>query len=104
MVATITLYQKDKGMNIDFVVKDDNGDVVDLTGASATFKVGVPGEGLLISGTCTIVDEAAGSVRYTVSATDLLTPGRYKGELKVTFSASKLVTVNEMDVNIRNSL
>lgn len=104
MAATITLYQKDKGMNIDFVVKDADDEIVDLTGASIAFKVGNAGEGLLINGTCTIVDAAAGSVRYTISATDLLVPGRYKGELKVTFTASKLVTVNEMNVEIRNSL
>jgi len=103
-MTTLTIYQKDKGFALDFVIKDEDDVVVNLTTATVTFKVGNPGEGLLINSACVVTNAAAGEVRYTIGANDLLIPGRYKGELKVTYSTSKIITINTMDVEIRSSL
>lgn len=75
-------------------VKDGNGVIVNLTGATAKFIMSAtPGGTPLINAVATILAPAtAGRVKYDWLAADTLTPGTYYGEFEITFPGPLLET------------
>jgi hypothetical protein len=79
------LVQNDYGWSLDFAVRYNNDAVVNLTGATVTFKMKlVSGSALKIDGACALVTPLTGLCKYTLITTDLDTVGNYEAELQVT--------------------
>ncbi len=84
-------------------LKNADGTVIDLTGASVAFNMRKRGTGALKvdGGVTTINDEAGGVVQYEWAVDDLDTAGYYEGEFEVTLSDSTVITVpNEEHIPI----
>ena len=108
MVVTKTLYvvAGDYGYDVPFTLEDYNGDVVDLTGYSGVkLKVAdtLTAATCNLIGTCSVVDEDAGSVSYTVANGDFSTAGVYPAEIEVTFD-SKILTFRNLEIKIYDQL
>lgn len=102
----INLVQGDHGFDINFDLKDADGNALDITGATVTFKVGNPGatsSGLVFSGSCTIDDAAGGECHYTPTSSDLSSAGVYRGEIEVDYG-NKIVTDRTFQVIVRGDL
>ncbi len=88
-MADLEIPKSDYGFNINFGIKDADGDAYDLTGYVSTFKVWPPGNpsGTVVSGTCSILNvEAGGTVQYTVANGNFDTITTYVGEIELTKS------------------
>lgn len=71
---------------VDATVTDADGTVVDVTGATIKFSMRnsrSPSTVKVNGATGSIVDAAAGKIRYTMVGTDTDTPGTYEGEFQV---------------------
>lgn len=74
-------------------LRDANGTVIDLTGASARFLMREPRARILkVNGAMTIPDAANGRVSYAWATGDTDTAGKYQVEVEVTFSDSTIQT------------
>ena len=102
----INLVKGDYGFNIGFTVKDDDGDVVDLTSSTVKFKVGRPGvveSDLVINGTCVVDDAENGICHFTPTSGLLDTAGVFRGELQIDYS-NKIISDRTFQVIIRGDL
>lgn len=86
--------QGDLRPTVDYQLRDGNGAVVDLTGASVKFMMWLPGATTAKVNTAgTIIGAATnGQVRYTWVGTDTDTIGDYIAEFQVTFSGGFIET------------
>jgi hypothetical protein len=66
------------------------GSPQNLTGAAVSFHM--VSDTTTVTGAASIVSAAAGTVSYTVSATDLAVAGTYQQEWQVTFGDSTVLT------------
>jgi len=107
MVDTIiNLIQGDHGFNIDFDLKDADGNALNISGSTVLFKVGRPGataSTVLFTGTCVIDDGATGACHYTPTSSDLSSAGMYRGEIEVDYG-NKVVTDRTFQVIVRGDL
>jgi len=93
MTKIAYLKQNDTSPTLDVILTDSNGNVVDVTGASVRFHMQQIGEATLkVDAAATVVDGAAGHVRYTLQPGDTDTPGGYYAEYEVTFVDGKVET------------
>jgi len=99
MATVIKVVQGDVGFDIEFVCKDKNGTVIDLTGGSVKFKMGHPGDTAKIDAACTLTDEANGECKYTTQDGDLDTCGIYDAELEITLG-SKVLTIRDIKIHV----
>jgi len=79
----------DIGTVLYFTVKDQDGDVVDLSGATAaevTFKLN---DNTVLTKDCSFHDRTNGIIKYTVEDDVLTEPGELQMQIKVTWSASQ---------------
>lgn len=72
---------------LDAAMVDSDGQIVNLTGASADFKMFALGGQLLFERSATVVDAPNGHLRYTWQPGDTSTAGRYLGKFVVTYSS-----------------
>jgi hypothetical protein len=85
--------QGDTSPIIAYQLKDGNGVVVNLTGATITFIMWAPGAATAkVSAAATVTDLLLGKVSYTWAASALDTPGDYMGEWEVVFSGGAIET------------
>lgn len=86
--------QNDVRPTLDYQLRDGNGAVVDLTGASVKFMMYLPGAASpKVNAAGTIIGAATnGQVRYTWTGTDTDTIGDYIAEFQVTFSGGFVET------------
>ena len=85
--------QGDTSPYLQVTLKDGDGAVVNLTGATAVFSMRRGGSTTVSEQSATVVSPAtAGVVRYTWGASDTATPGMYEGEFEVTFSGGEIQT------------
>lgn len=85
--ADATVKQGDLLPELTAILKDADGNIVDLTGAtSAEFHMVPVGGGVAkVNATATIVDPPAGEVKYTWQGTDTDTVGDFYAEFEVTW-------------------
>lgn len=71
-----------------------NSVAIGLAGATVRFHMRprTPGVGSTVNGLCTIVDAAAGRVRYAWLPADVDTPGLHRAEFEVTFGDGTVET------------
>jgi hypothetical protein len=98
-VATINMVSGDTRPTLEFTVKDENGIVINLTGASGFFRIRRVGETTVrVSHAVTITDAPNGKCQFAWLSTDwnpgaIDAPGNYEGELEITFSGGGLGSV-----------
>lgn len=102
MTDTAYLKQNDTSPTLDAILTDANGNVVDVTGAGVRFHMQRVGEtSLKIDAAGSVVDGAAGHVRYTLQEGDTDTPGSYKAEYEVTFLDGTIETFKNTPDQLR---
>jgi hypothetical protein len=82
----LNIKQGDLAPDVELTVTDENGVVVDLTGAAVTFTLAsarMPGLALLDHKTAVIVAPTQGKVAYQWAAGETNTPGTYEGEFTI---------------------
>jgi len=86
--------QNDTGPAIQGTLKDADGNVVDVTGASVVFNMRSADDGTVKvnRGVGSVVDGAAGTVKYEWAAADTDTVGTYEAEFEVTYSDGTIET------------
>jgi len=92
-MTDIKIIQGNKLFDLVFTLQDDTGTVQDVAGASIKFKAQKVGtKELKVNGDMAIVDAAAGQCKYQVQAADFDDPGKYYGEIEVTFSDGQITS------------
>jgi len=92
-VASLTLNRHDKGFDINFAVKDSDGNAYDLTAHTIEFHISDENYVTKLSKACVITDAAQGLCKYTLGNDDLdLEPGDYLGELELTTAGGLRIT------------
>jgi len=90
--------QNDTAPIILVTLKDGNDAAVDLTGATAIFKMRPVGQTTVKTDSAAIIHNAdAGQVRYEWVAADTNTIGSYEAEFQVTFVDGKIETFPNAD-------
>lgn len=84
--------QNDRRPNLQATLKDGDGDVVSLTGATVVFSMAAAGVVKVDNAAATLSDASGGVVYYAWAAGDTDTPGVYDGEFEVTFSDGTVET------------
>ena len=102
MTQTAYIKQNDTSPTLDAILTDADGNVVDVTAASVRFHMQKIGATTLkVDAAATVVDGAAGHVRYTLQAGDTDTPGSYKAEYEVTFLDGSIETFKNTPDQLR---
>ena len=84
----------DTGTPVEAILRDGDGDPVDLSGAAVRFvaRDAIHPRALRVAAAATIVDAAAGSVRYDWSAEDTRRRCVLQAEFEVVFGTGEIVT------------
>ena len=86
-IADFYLKQGDTTSVLNRTLRDADGNVVDVTGATIVFSMmNSAGTVKVNLQSASIVTAAQGAVRYTWASADVDTVGTYRGEFKVTYS------------------
>jgi hypothetical protein len=96
MIQPQEITQGDFGYQIPFTLQDGNGDAVNLTSASLTFKVQSAQDAsdtdLTISGSMTIDSVTAGTCHYTVASGDFPNPGTFNTMVVAVWSSTETLS------------
>lgn len=100
----VEVVRNDYGYDLEFVIKDVNKDLVDLTSSTITFKVTEPGgTSNKLNGAVTITDATAGECKYTVVNGDFDEAKTYNAELQIVYSG-KTITVAGITLKVIKDL
>jgi lysophospholipase L1-like esterase len=88
---TIQLKRNDTKDTISYILSNQDGSAVNLTGASVRFVMGT-NKTLITNSPATVVDAVTGEVEYQLTDADTLVAGTHKAEFEVTFSDGKIKT------------
>lgn len=88
---TVQLKRNDTKDTISYPLKNNDGTIVNLTGATVRFVMGI-GNTLITNAPATIADAAGGIAEYTLTDADTLVAGNLQAEFEVTFSDGKVKT------------
>ena len=75
------------------IVSRRDGTVVDLTGASAVFRMRLKNGETVVDAPALITDAAAGAVEYQWAVGDTDTVGVYQADFRITLSTGKLLVL-----------
>lgn len=92
-MATVYLKQNDTKPDLQVTVNDDNGDAVDVSGATIAFHMNTTAGVSKVDSAGAIVTAESGIIKYVWVAGDLDTIATYNGEFQITFSDSSILTV-----------
>jgi hypothetical protein len=96
MIQPIQVVQNDYGYQLPFTLEDGNGNVVNLTGATLSFKVQSaqdPSKTLLtLVGSMSIDSGVAGTCHYTAGNGDFPNPGKFLGSITATWTSTEVLT------------
>lgn len=81
--------QGEVGVEWVFVIKDDQGNPIDLAGA--TIKLLLKRKFTVYERDCSIVDALAGKAKYVLTAEDLAKPGVYAYQLVLTYIGGMVI-------------
>lgn len=87
-----TIKQNDTSPGIRAVLKDSQGEAVDLSGARVNFHLADPRGEVIINETALIINGPEGVVSYGWKAGDTARAGNYRAEWEVEFADGKVET------------
>lgn len=100
---SIIVTRSDIGVILSFTAKSPAGLPIDLNGATVKLELFNSCCNQVLNATCLVLSAAAGTCQYTTVNTDLDIPaGTYTGVLKMTYSASKVLTSSQFEIIIRD--
>jgi hypothetical protein len=77
------IHANDAGLNFDTVVRDQDGNLINLANGTVTYYFQKPDGSLLTTAATFVTDGTDGMVRYTTVATDFDQTGTYRHQVKV---------------------
>ena len=90
---TFFVKQNDTSPKLAATLKDGNGQVVDVTGASVRFHMAKLNSSTVITdASATVTNGSAGTVEYAWTASDTASIGTFCGEFEVTFPTGLIET------------
>jgi len=90
---TFFVKQNDTSPKLAATLKDGNGQVVDVTGASVRFHMAKLNSSTVITdASATVTNGSAGTVEYAWTASDTASIGTFRGEFEVTFPTGLIET------------
>ncbi len=94
-LSSVSMKQNDRLPVLDAILQQgDPAYPIDLTGCTVKFIMRAKGNSdPKVSGACSIVDAAAGAVRYEWAAVDTDTIGSFEAEFEITTAGGKKLTV-----------
>ena len=102
-MPSVSVVHGDWGYYLNFVVTYSNGTIFDLTGYSATLKVGDPGSNtVLLTASCNVYNPTGGQCSYqmTQANSTLLQCQIYKCELEIKAGTSVTFTVPNLYLKV----
>lgn len=103
MGSNLSVTKNDCGFDIEFAVKNGDGEKVNLAGTTVKFQLSDINYINKINKDCIITDAVNGECKYTVSTGDLnLTAGLYRAALEITWNVNKKVSTNQFVVQVLN--
>lgn len=104
-MPTLTLVRGDKNYYLEFEVRDADGTVVDITGASVTFKMQKYGQSTLtLDKGGSIVNGTSGLCQVLIATELVSTYGEFLAELQITWPTNKVLTAPNIYVKILKDL
>lgn len=100
-MADFTIKRGDLLPAIEATITYSDGTAVNLAGATVKFLMADAASTLKVDAGATIVDAAAGEVKYSWSGTDTDTIGTYRAEFEATFSGSPMTAPNTTYLEVR---
>jgi len=97
----LKLVRNDTDFFIEFIIKDSEGTVVDLTNATVIFKMqSFEGGSLVANISGEVIDETNGICRFQI--TDELSDitGEYVAEIQITYSGGRIITAPDISVKV----
>ena len=89
----------------EFVITDDTGVAIDLTGASGLLRIRKPDGRDVASAALTLVDAVNGRADAVITSTELPFPGVYHAEVTVTYvSPARVATSRPFRLRVREAL
>jgi hypothetical protein len=108
---TIIAGQIGAGQELLFTIKDEDGDVVDLTDIVTNMKIYIGVDGTLVvnGGTVVIVAATSGTCKYVITNTDFTVAGLYDVEIvfadnAVIASATEIITAGGSKLKVEDSI
>lgn len=89
---TFYIKQNDTAPALDAILARQNGEAVNLTGASVKFMMRLGVASPKVNTSATIVNAASGLVRYSFTAANTDTAGVYDAEFEVTYADATVET------------
>ena len=103
-LSPIAIVLADALPDLVFTIQDQDGALVTLTGASATFSIRKAGTSTITNATpaCTVTP-ATSTITYDLLTADFPRSGLFEGELAITFAGGLLQTVYKLTyMSVRN--
>ena len=93
MPVTSTIKQNDTSPPFTATLRDGDGEVVDISGATVKFLMrNRLTRALKVDGVASVVSGSGGTISYTWASGDTDTPGTYEVEIEITFSDETVAT------------
>jgi hypothetical protein len=96
--------QDDKGTDLIFTVKDRNGSVIDLTGASAAMLYLKLNDGAVLAKAMSFLDRPNGKVKYEIEPGILSAPGKLEMEVEINFDANNVFRCDAVIEEVKKKL
>lgn len=110
-VSQVFMVKGDTRPTLEFTVRDENGTIIAITGATPRFRIRRKGSTtVLVTRVCTVTDGPGGKCTFDWAAIDwnagtLDASGWYDGELEVTFSDATIGTVFQIvEIYVRDQV
>ena len=94
----------DKGTDLIFTVKDRDGAVIDLTGASSAKLYLKLNEHVVVSKDMTFLDRPNGKVKYEIENGILSEPGTMEMEVEITFDSTNVFRCDKVIEEVKKKL
>lgn len=110
MSPDVKMVRGDTLPSLQFTVKDEDGTVIDITGATGTFRIRRKGEAtVLVSRAITVTNGPLGLCTFAWAAADwdagkIDAAGEYEGELEIVLSGNTGTVFDPYDIYVRNQI
>jgi hypothetical protein len=104
MIQPLQVVQNDYGYQLPFTLQDGNGNVVNLTGATLSFKLQStqdPDQALVtLNGSISIDSGVSGTCHFTPASGDFPNPGKFLASITATWSSTEALTWSGIPITV----